>query len=88
MISITKFAYREEKQSEDENLTSQEGICLRWRELIFAKKKKETKPSEDKDLTSLDILESEKRQSENQLSLRDEGIENIKDQEIEEWKLR
>ena len=84
MISITKFAYREEKQSEDENLTSQEGIRLRWRDLVFAKEKKETKPSEDKELTLLDILESEKRQSENQLSPRDEGIENIKDQEIEE----
>ena len=82
MISITKFAYREEKQSEDENLTSQEGICLRWRELIFAKKKKETKPSEDKDLASLDILESQKRRSENQLSPRDEDIKKVEDQKL------
>jgi len=54
VISITKFACREKKQSEDENLTSQKGIRLHWRKLVFAKKKKETKPSEDKGLTSLD----------------------------------
>ena len=81
MIFITKFACREEKQSEDENLTSQEGIPLRWRELVFAKKK-ETKPSEDKDLASFDILESQKRRSENQLSPRDEDIKKVEDQKL------
>ena len=65
MISITKFACRQKKQSVNENLTLQEGIRLRWRDLVFAKDKKETKPSEDKDLTSLDILKLEKRRNEN-----------------------
>ena len=81
MISITKFACREKKQSEDENLTLQEEIRLRRRKLVFAKKK-ETKPSEDKGLTSLGILESEKRWSENQLSLRDEDIKKVEDQKL------
>ena len=64
VISITKFAYREEKQSEDENLTSQEGIRLRWRELVFAEKK-ETKTSEVKCLSPLKILKSKKKQRKN-----------------------
>ena len=81
MISITKFACREKKQSEDENLTSQEEIRLRRRKLVFAKKK-ETKPSEDKDLASFDILESQKRRSENQLSPRDEDIKKVEDQKL------
>ena len=61
MISIIKFACRKKKQNEDENLTPLEEVCLRWREFVFTKKKKEMKPSEDKDLTSLNILELEKK---------------------------
>ena len=54
MIFITKFDGKEKKQSEVGNLTSQEGIRLRSRDLIFAQRK-EIKSSEDKELTSLDI---------------------------------
>ena len=79
MIFITKFDCREKQQSEVENLTLQEGIRLRSRNLIFAQMKKETKSSEDKELTSLDILKT-KRWSENRLSPSDEDTKKIKDQ--------
>ena len=57
-------------------------IWLRKKEFVFPKEKKETKPSEDKDLASLDILESQKRRSENQLSPRDEDIKKVEDQKL------
>ena len=77
-----KVCLQKKKQDEDENLTSQEEVCLRWREFVFAKKKKETKPSQDEDLTSLDILELEKKRSKNRLSPRYEDIKKVEDQKL------
>ena len=45
-------------------------------------KKKETKPSQDEDLTSLDILELEKKRSKNRLSPRYEDIKKVEDQKL------
>ena len=82
MISITEFTCREKKRSEDGNLTSLERFCLRWRDLVFAGKKKKVRLGEDKSLTSPNILGGEENQSRNQLSLEDEDIDEVDVQKL------
>ena len=82
MISITKFTCKRKKRSEDGNLTSPERFRLRWRDLIFAGEKKKARLGEDKSLTSPNILGGEENQSRNQLSLKDEDIDEVDVQKL------